>query len=122
MDDKSTINELNKQFISLYDAGDFDSLALMFANDAMVFLPKSDIIQGRDFITRAFRYMKRNVKKILNETKEMTIYGDVAVEVGYYQHFDAERNQLDNGKFLVVWRKYDGGWLIEKDALSTNRA
>ena len=121
MDESPNIQSINEQFTDLYNKGDIDTLVTIFAEKAMVFLPGADIIKGRDNIKGAFHFMKRQVASIRNTTLELSVEGQVAIEVGRYEHFDAESREIDTGKFLVVWRRSGDNWLIDKDSLSTSR-
>ena len=56
------------------------------------------------------------------QTFAMQHLGDTAWEEGVYETFDAAGTSLDLGKYIVIWKRIDGAWLIARDIMSTNRA
>ena len=47
---------------------------------------------------------------------------DYVAEVGLWQSFDANNVLMDDGKFLVLWKKTPKGWKMFRDSFSSNRA
>lgn len=56
------------------------------------------------------------------ETETLEVLGETAWEEGIYETFDAAGRSLDLGKYIVIWKRVDGAWLIARDIMSTNRA
>ncbi|MCG8610008.1 MAG: nuclear transport factor 2 family protein [Pseudomonadales bacterium] len=118
--DETYLRKQNQIFESLFNTNELDSIMQLFEEDAMLLLPGVPLIRGRSAILETFRFMKTKIDKISNHTEEIHISGITAIEVGHYQHFDLNGKPLDEGKFLVVWKKVAGAWLISKDSVSSN--
>jgi hypothetical protein len=46
---------------------------------------------------------------------------EFVTEEGFWQTFDADNKLLNNGKFLVLWKKTPGGWKMFRDSFSSDR-
>ena len=87
--------------------------------------PNSTALCGADAPLEFFRaaYNKfglRNGKFIT-----IDVFGDGAglvTEVGFWQTFDAGNKLLNNGKFLVLWKKTPDGWKMFRDSFSSDRS
>jgi hypothetical protein len=52
------------------------------------------------------------------------LYGvvtDVMAEVGFYQFYDKNDTQFDDGKYIVLWRKTDNQWKRLRETLISSR-
>ena len=53
------------------------------------------------------------------------VFGDgveFVTEVGFWQLFGADNKPLDDGKFLVLWKKTMDGWKMFRDSFSSDRS
>ena len=70
------------------------------------------------FETAYEKYGLRNGKFITT-----AVYGDgkeYVTEEGLRQSFDAGGRLLDDGKFLLLWKKTPAGWKMFRDSFSSN--
>ncbi len=96
-----------------------------FAEDATMFPPNEDIIQGRQAIGEYLDALRQaGLKRIELTTLEVGGSGDTIYETGKYTlevlppGMDAI---TDSGKFLMVWkRQSDGSWKIKEDIFNTS--
>jgi hypothetical protein len=52
------------------------------------------------------------------------VYGEgkeFVTEEGFWQSFNAKGELIDDGKFLVLWKKTSKGWKMFRDSFSSNR-
>jgi hypothetical protein len=73
-----------------------------------------------DFFRIAYNQIGlRNGKFITTE-----IYGDgeeFVTEEGKWLSFDASNTLIDNGKYLVLWKKGPEGWKMLRDSFSSDK-
>ena len=53
----------------------------------------------------------------------INVYGDgkeFVTEEGLFQLFDSKQVMIDNGKYLVLWKKTPQGWKMFRDSFSSN--
>jgi len=64
--------------------------------------------------------MDAGVKGVKLVTLEVEARGDTANEVGTYALTGEGGKQLDNGKYVVVWKLEGGQWKIHRDIWNTS--
>jgi uncharacterized protein (TIGR02246 family) len=125
---KSAIERATTTFTTAINAGKYADAAAIYAEDAIVLPPESDVIKGRAAIQEFFggwaAYKPTDFKLA---TVDVEIHDDIAIERGTYSMKitppGATAPLEDNGKFMVVWkRQSDGSWQVYRDMYNTNIA
>jgi len=65
--------------------------------------------------------MELGISKIDIKTTEAQAYGNIAIETGTVNLYDAEGTQIDEAKYLVQWEKEGERWKIIKDIWNSNK-
>jgi ketosteroid isomerase-like protein len=121
---RNVIDSLNTRFEAWYDAGQADSIASVFAQDAMQMPPNMAPIVGRDSV-RAFWTNALTTGKwdFDLEAEDVVAADSLAVERGSYTLKvvagpKAEYPSFeDRGNYIVLWRREsDGNWRVVWDA------
>src|SRR5437667_7788209 len=82
---ESAIHELTEQFMSQFNAGDFESLVQdYYTPDARFMAPGLPILQGHGSILEAFRQLGSAAQSIRLQTLSIDSSGDLAVETELY--------------------------------------
>lgn len=120
---KRTIQQLNDKWDAAFDRGDAAGLAGMYAEDGYLLPPGHDMVKGRGQI-RAFW---AGAVKQLGGAKLTTIDVErlgrgAAREIGLFSFATkTEPPQPVVGKYVVVWRRIGGQWLLATDIWNTNK-
>jgi uncharacterized protein (TIGR02246 family) len=115
------IEAANAQFSAAAAKGDGAGLAALYAADAQLLPPGSEVIRGMDAIQKFWqRALDSGVAGIGLKTLEVFAEGSTATEVGQYELRDKEGKVLDHGKYIVVWRHEGDKWKLLRDMFSTN--
>lgn len=107
-------------FSEAYINANYDALANSYTTDARILPNGTRIIEGREAIKE--RWILPENTKILKHVvtpEEIKVIGEYAYDVGYYEGSTQTPNgEVSNwkGKYLIVWKKVDGDWLIHIDA------
>ncbi len=110
------ITEANKAFMEDFNKGDMKAVAQHYTEDAKLLPPNSEVIQGREAIEVVWNGAKEmGVKKSLLETVTAESFGNTAIEEGKYALYAEGDIIIDNGKYIVIWKKEDGKWLLHLD-------
>ena len=111
------------QFSSYVMAGEHEKIGAAYTADAKIFPQRSDIIAGREAIAN---YWKRPAGSETSYHKitpsEIRVNGNEAYDYGYYEGKTKRANGSESswrGKYVIVWKKVDGNWLIYLDMWSS---
>jgi ketosteroid isomerase-like protein len=106
-----------------FNQGDALRAATNYADDAEILPPHNPIIQGRPAIAAFFQ---ANIDKYIsfgNDTKWSTVRGDMAIEQGVYNIRNVRVGQdVETGKYIRIWRKSNGTWMLYRDMFSPDSA
>jgi ketosteroid isomerase-like protein len=127
---REAIAVANTQMSQYMAAGQFDSIAMLYADDGRVMPPGSPAAVGREAIARHMAQGSQAGSFALNLiTDAVTANGPLAIERGTYTYaFTPGPNapkdvvaMADTGKYLVRWKQVDGRWLIMDDIWNSNK-
>jgi uncharacterized protein (TIGR02246 family) len=115
---RAPIERAGKAFMDAFGRGDLSAVAAMYAEDAIAFPPESDMLKGRAAIGRFWENSRdMGVKSLEFEVVDVTSSGNLAAETGiatlHVQAAGAETTL--KVKYVVVWKKQDGGWKLYRD-------
>jgi ketosteroid isomerase-like protein len=122
-DVRKAIEATETEFSMLFGRGDIDALSHLYAEDAVVMAPNTETVFGRRAI-QAFWQAARNagVRRLSVRTVEVSgTGGDTTYEAGTYGLYDAVGNQIDDGKYVVIWRREGGPWRLYRDIWNSSR-
>ncbi len=112
----------NQAFMQAFAAG-ATAMGDLYASDAQLFPPNGGVVNGSAAITPIWKgAFEAGVKKVTLETTETEQAGDRIIETGNYTLAGADGKPMDNGKYIVVWKKENGNWKLYRDIWNTNMA
>jgi len=119
-----SIAESHRLYFQAFVRGDSSLFIDRYARDCWIMPPNVSALCGEGAPLEYFRdaYYLRGVRNGRFITTD--IYGDGAefvTEAGFFQLFDAGGVMIDNGKFLVLWKKTPEGWKMFRDSFSSDR-
>ena len=113
---KDAIIKCNEKFLEAFNNGNAKGVAMNYINDAKLFPPNSDEIQGLEGIEAFWKgAMDMGIKTAKLETVKAEGFGDTAIEEGRYKLFLENGQMADHGKYIVIWRKTDDVWKLDLD-------
>ena len=122
---KSEIDAGNQKFVAAYAKGDAAAIARLYAPQATILPPGSDMVTGRDAIQKVWAGAIQSGLKITSlQTVSVEQYGSTAREIG---RFTAEtpnpQKQMTKiaGKYVVVWKRLNGTWMLDSDIWNLNQ-
>lgn len=119
-----SIAESHRLYFLAFSTGDSALFIDRYAKDCWIMPPNAAALCGEGAPLDLFRedYYLRGVRNGRFITTD--IFGDTGefvTEVGFFQLFDAGNKTIDNGKFLVLWKKTAAGWKMFRDSFSSDR-
>jgi uncharacterized protein (TIGR02246 family) len=119
---RRAIDEQNRAWEAATKAGDAAAIARIFSDSGVeVNLRAGRVWKGRAAIQQLFTdiYQNPRATAALVQADQVILDGTTAVEYGHYEFTyppKDSRPQMDNGKYVVIWRKQsDGTWRILMD-------
>lgn len=115
------INEAVKKFMELYRQGDAAAVAGLYSEDAVLMPPGAGFIRGKEGIQAVFEsFLAMGIKAMIFEVIEVDPCADKAIEMSTYKLLGPEDQELDHGKYIVVWKREHGEWKMHRDIFNTS--
>ena len=118
--DEAAIRSINPAWFKAFNAGDANSIIALYAEDAVVNAPGVPAARGQAAIREYF--MKEvaaaraaGMTQNAGPTTDAGVSGDLGWEWGTYAAKDKSGATVDAGKYVTVYAKKDGKWLIIRD-------
>jgi uncharacterized protein (TIGR02246 family) len=125
--DESEIRDGSRAWATAYNAGDADSVAKLYAEDAVLMPPGTPAKFGRaairEFIVADSAAAKAaGVTLTIEHGDTVGMSGDLAWHAGPYTIHDASGAVVDSGSYLEALKKVDGKWLTVRDIYNSDKA
>jgi|SRR5438128_701296 len=114
------IRSAEPRFITAFNAGNADSVASFYTDDAVLLIPNAPIARGNAAIRDAYRGAFSAMRPTLNFAPDRIVQsGDVAYEYGHYTMQMGSTN--DQGNYITVWRRQpNGDWKMVEDSVNSS--
>jgi uncharacterized protein (TIGR02246 family) len=119
---RTAIEAGNKKFAEAAAKGDAAAVANLYTAEAEALPPNAAPVKGRPAIQALFKgFFDSGVTGIDLVTTEVEAQGPLASEVGTYVVKLKDGTVADRGKYVVVWKKVGGQWLLHRDIWNTSQ-
>lgn len=113
---KSSIEEMNSKFIDLFRSGNAEGLASFYTDDAQLMVPGAPAMSGTDNIVAYWQgAIDAGINNVKLETTDVSGCGNEVIEYGKYTIFAGDNFAVDNGKYIVIWKKVGKEFKIFRD-------
>jgi uncharacterized protein (TIGR02246 family) len=121
---RKAIETNNRRFVEAFNKGDAAAVADMYAAEAKLLPPNSQMIEGRQNIQAFWQVpITAGAKLQALDTVQVDVRGDMAYELGKYTFTVPQANGqavTDQGKYLVVWKRQGSSWKLLLDIWNTS--
>lgn len=118
---KKEIEAANQVIMETFARGDSAGMAAAYSKEGSVMLNYMPSVKGKENLTKVWgSFMNAGLSKV--ELTTLEVWGDenYITEEGVFTVKSKEDNQLDKGKYLVLWKKEDGKWKLHRDMSNTD--
>jgi uncharacterized protein (TIGR02246 family) len=121
--DKATIEKLNDAFEAAFNKGDFAAIGNMYAEDAYLLPPGSEMVKGRSNVQAFWTKAGEAVGGLKLTTVDVKPLGtDAARELGTFSLMTKDQPpQQVSGKYVVVWQKIGSEWKLATDIWNSDQ-
>lgn len=117
---KEEIRAANKEFSTFFGSADSVGVANLYTTDGKFMMHGAPSIVGRESIASTMSgFINSGVSSVDLRTIEVWGTKDLVTEEGEYT-LHAGDQQVDQGKYLVLWKKVDGKWYLFRDIFNSN--
>jgi uncharacterized protein (TIGR02246 family) len=118
---RDAIAAANENFMAAVKKGDAAALAALYTENGQVLPPNSDFVTGKDAIQAFWQaILDMGIKEAKLEIVEVEGHGDTAIEVSKYTLHGEGGQELDQGKYIVIWKQEEGQWKLHRDIFNTS--
>ncbi len=118
---RAGIEATNAQFMEAFSQSDAAGVAACYTEDAQFLPPNSEIVGGREAVQEAIQgLIDAGIKGLRLEATEVEGHGDTAHEVGTYTLMGENEQTMDEGKYIVIWKKVGDEWKLHRDIFNSN--
>jgi uncharacterized protein (TIGR02246 family) len=119
---RADIEAVNRAFEGAARERDTERIAALYTTDAIVMPPDAPFVKGRENIQQFWgsAIQQMGLKDVRKNILDLEVVGDRAYEVG-----EAVLTLASGGaraKYVVVWKKVDGRWRLQRDIWNTKGA
>ncbi len=119
-----SIRSLDQQWSDAAGRHDAQAFAAFYASDGMIMPPNMEAASGSDAIQKLMGGMLADTSMTLSfQPADVNVAkaGDMAWEHGTWAFKGGSGQQLDHGKYVVVWKRgADGSWKAAADIFNSN--
>jgi ketosteroid isomerase-like protein len=117
--DEATIRAGTVLWTNAYNAGEVDKIVALYTEDAVVMPSNAPALIGRtaikDFLTKDIAAAKAEGLTDKDGVGDVGISGDLAWHAGTSSVIDAAGKTVETGKYVEVWHRINGKWLMVRD-------
>jgi uncharacterized protein (TIGR02246 family) len=113
--DKSALEAGAAMWMEAFAAKDSEAMTALYAEDAVLLPPNAPAIFGRDAISATIQEMFAAGLSIELEDLEIKVAGDLGYKAGRYRTRGEDGSLIDRGKYIEIWSKVDGTWVLHRD-------
>jgi uncharacterized protein (TIGR02246 family) len=108
-------------WVERYAANDAAGVAALYTEDAQLLPPDLEVVSGRAAIQEfVAKTNPPGGPEFEIATVETLVFGDYAHRQGSFTVKGPDGAAIETGKFIELWKKVGGKWLIHRDMWSEN--
>ncbi|HSK12609.1 MAG TPA: nuclear transport factor 2 family protein [Phnomibacter sp.] len=109
------------EFMTAFKEADSVRLANFYTEDSWTMPPNSEPVPKTVNANMWAAVFRLGLNEIVLDIKDVTGNDDLLVETGLYEIYAGEHQQVDRGKYLIVWKKENEQWKMYRDIWNTSQ-
>ena len=121
---RSEIEKANAQFMTIFKQQDATALSELYSSDCKVLPTGCDVVEGKAGVAKVFQGVMSagavTVELKTDEVEPLDANIGLAYERSHYTFYKSDGSVFNHGKYVVIWKKVDGKWLLYTDIFNSN--
>ena len=117
---RAEIEKVDRAWEKANNAGDAAALTALYTKDAVIMPPGADPVSGTKAIQAMFTSDVAQGAQMALTQKDVTGFGEYALETGSFVATSKDGKHLDHGSFMTLLKKEAGGWRIHRDTWNSS--
>ncbi len=118
---RNAIAGANEAFMDAFNRGDAAGVAALYTEGGQLLPPNADTMAGKGAIQAFWQgAMDMGIQSAQLEIVEVEGHGDTANEVSRYTLCGEGGQVLDQGKYIVIWKREAGKWKLHRDIFNSS--
>jgi ketosteroid isomerase-like protein len=113
--DEQALESGAARWMAAFNAKDIDAMTALCAEDAVLLPPDAPAVFGRDAVLATMQEMFASGLAIELEDLEIKAENDLGYKAGRYRLRSEDGALVDRGKYIEIWTKVDGKWVLHRD-------
>src|SRR6202165_3473412 len=123
--DETAARAVNIAWYKAYNAGDGAAVAALYVEDAVLNAPGAPAARGmasiREYYVKgAAESAAAGLALVDDPTSDVGVSGDLAWQSGTFKIIDKSGAAVDAGKYITVFQRKDGKWMIIRDTWNSD--
>ena len=111
----------NREFVAAFNGGNAAGVAALYTEDGQLLPPNADVMAGKEAIQAFWQgAMEMGIASAQLEIVQVEDLGDTVTEVSRYTLCGADGQVLDQGKYIVIWKREKGQWKLHRDIFNSS--
>jgi uncharacterized protein (TIGR02246 family) len=102
-------------WMEAFSAKDIEAMEAYYAEDAVLLPPNAPAVFGRDAVLATVKEMFASGLGVELEDLEIKVENDLGYKAGRYRVIAEDGSLMDRGKFIEIWTREDGRWVLHRD-------
>jgi ketosteroid isomerase-like protein len=124
--DVKAMHDATDAWVAAYNAGDADKIVAMYDEEAIMMPPDSTSLKGhaamKEYLAANIAASKSAGLGFALDSDAGSVTGDSGWHSGTFHVTDAKGATAGTGKYVEVWHKTDGKWLMLRDIWNNDPA
>ncbi|MCE7981144.1 MAG: DUF4440 domain-containing protein [Caldilinea sp. CFX5] len=119
---RTQVESNNRAFMAAFARGDSVGAAAVYTETGQILPPNFPVMGGKAAIQAFWQgAIDLGIAAAELETVEFEAHGDTAWEVGQAVLKSKDDQVLDEGKYIVIWKRENGVWKWHRDIWNSSR-
>ena len=112
---RAFIDSINAMWVEELKKGDSVAIASHYGPDAKILLSNSEPVSGKDILSTWGGTIRSGLTDWKFVTTDLEGNEDYLIETGTFEINDANKNMVDKGNYVVIWKWQNGEWKLYRD-------